>query len=48
MNLNLKCPVNYPIPKLYITSLKDVFDPEGGVLPKLVQSNMTNKPMGPE
>ena len=29
------------------TSLEDLFDPEGGVMPKLVESNMTNKPMGP-
>ena len=47
MNLSLKYPVNYPMPKPYITSLKDLFDPEGGDLPKLVEGNMTNKPMGP-
>ena len=35
------------MPKAYITSLKDLFDPEGGELPKLVENNMTNKPMGP-
>ena len=27
---------------------KDLFDPEGGELPKLVESNMTNMPMGPK
>ena len=47
MNLSLKYPVNYPMTKPYITSLKDLFVPEGGELPKLVESNMTNKPMGP-
>ena len=47
MNLSLKCLVNYPIPKPYITSLKDLFDLEGGEFPKLVESNMTNKPMRP-
>ena len=35
------------MPKPYIISLKDLFDNEGGELPKLVESNMTNKPMGP-
>ena len=47
MNLSLKYPFNYQMPKPYITSLKDLFDPEGGELPKLVESNMTNKLMGP-
>ena len=47
-SLNTKCPVNYLKPKPYITSLKDLFDLEGGELPKLVESNMTNKPMRPK
>ena len=47
MNLSLKCSVNYIKPKSYITSLKDLFDLEDSELPKLVESNMTNKPMGP-
>ena len=37
-----------PNPKPYITSLEDLFDPKGGDVPKLVESNMTNKPMGPK
>ena len=48
VNLSFKCQINYPIPKLYITSLEDLLDPEGGVLPTLVKNNMTNKPMGLE
>ena len=28
----------------YITSLEDLFDLKGPVIPKLVESNMTNKP----
>ena len=48
VNLSLKCPINNPIPKPYITSLKDLFDLEGGVMPTLVENNMTNKPMGPK
>ena len=48
VNLSLKCPVIYSIPKPYITSLKDLFDPECGVLPTLVNNNMTNKPIGPK
>ena len=47
MNLSLKCSVNYIKPKSYTTSLKDLFDLEDIELPKLVESNMTNKPMGP-
>ena len=47
MNLSIKCPVNYLMPKSYITRRKYLFDPKGGELPKLVESNMTNKPMGP-
>ena len=47
VNLSPKCQINYPMPKPYITSLEDVFDPEGGDVPKLVDSNLTNKPMGP-
>ena len=47
VNLSFKFPINHPMPKPYITSLKDLFDPEGGVTPKLVESNMTNKSMGP-
>ena len=35
------------MPKPYITSLKDLFDPKGGELPKLVENDMTNKPMEP-
>ena len=46
MNLNLKCLVNYLMPKTYITNLQDLFDLEGGVMPKLVESNMTKKPLG--
>ena len=38
---------NY-LPKPYITSLKDLFDPEGGVLLTLVENNMTNKLMRPK
>ena len=34
--------------KPYITSLQDLFDHEGGELPKLVENDMTNKPMGPD
>ena len=37
----------YPMPKPYITCLEDLFDPKSGEVPKLVESNMTNKPMGP-
>ena len=47
VNLNLKCPIIYPMPKPYIISLEVLFDHEGGDLPKLVESNMANKPMGP-
>ena len=35
------------MPKPYITSLKDLFEPEGDEFSKLVESDMTNKPMGP-
>ena len=45
MNLSLECAVNYLIPKPYITSLEDLFDPEGCVMPTLVENNMTNKLM---
>ena len=48
VNLNLKCPITYPLLKQYITSLKDLFDPEGGIRPTLVDNNMTNKTMGPD
>ena len=48
MNLSLKCLVNYPMPKPYITCLEDLFDSEGGDVPKLVENNMTNKPMRPK
>ena len=44
MNLSLKCPVNYLMPKPYITSLKGLFVPEGGELPKLVESNKPTRP----
>ena len=47
MNLSLKCPINYPMPKPYNTSVKYIFDNEADELPKLVESDMTNKPMGP-
>ena len=47
VNLSLKCPIIYPMPKPYITSLEDLFDSEGGDVPKLVENNMTNKPKGP-
>ena len=48
VNLSFKSPINYSMTKLYITSLKYLFDPEGGELPTLVKSNMTNTPMGPK
>ena len=48
VNFSLKFPVIYPIPKPYNTSLKDLFDLEGCVLPTLVENNMTNKPMRPK
>ena len=48
VNLSLECPLNYLRPNTYITSLKDLFHLEGGELTKLVDSNMTNKPMGPK
>ena len=48
MKLALKCQVNYPMPKPYIISLKDLFDPESGELPKSVENNVTNNPMGPK
>ena len=47
VNLSLKCPIVYPLPKPHITSLEDLFDLEDGNVPKLVENNMTNKPMGP-
>ena len=47
VNLNLKCPIIYLKPKPYNTSLEYLFDPEGSDVPKLVENNMTNKPMGP-
>ena len=47
VNLSLKCPIIYLMHKPYITSLEDIFDHEGGDVPKLVENNMTNKPMGP-
>ena len=47
VNLSPKCLINYPMPKPYIKSLEGLFDPEGGDVLKLVESNMTNKPMGP-
>ena len=48
VNLSPKCLINYPMPKPYITSLEDLFDLEGSDVPKLVESNMTNKPIGPK
>ena len=40
---------NYlPNTKPYITSLKDLFDHEGSVMPTLVENNMINKPMRPK
>ena len=30
----------------HITSLKDLFDSEGGIMPTLVEINMTNKHIG--
>ena len=33
-------------PKPHITSLKDLFDSECGIMPTLVEINMTNKHMG--
>ena len=48
VNLSFKCPIIDPIPKPYITSLEDLFDLEGSDVPKLVENNMTNKPMGPK
>ena len=47
VNLSLKYPITYLMPKPYITSLEDLFDLEGGDVPKLVENNMTNKPIGP-
>ena len=47
VNLSLKCPIIYPMPTPYITSLEHLFDPEGSDVPKFVENNMTNKPMGP-
>ena len=47
VNLSLKSPIIYRMLEPYITSLEDLFDPECGDGPKLVESNMTNKPMGP-
>ena len=47
VNLSLKCPIIYLMPKPYITSLEDLFDPEGGDVPKLVENNITDKPMEP-
>ena len=47
VNLSLQYLIIYPMLKPYITSLEDLFDPEGSDAPKLVESNMTNKPMGP-
>ena len=46
VSLSLKRPIIYQIPKPYITSLEDLFDPESSDMPKLVENNMTNKPMG--
>ena len=36
------------MPKPYIMSLEEIIHPEGGVMPKLVESKMTNKPLGPK
>ena len=37
------------LPKPYITSLKDLFDPEDCVMATLVENGMiNNKPMGPK
>ena len=47
VDMNQKYLIIYPMPKPYNTSLEDLFDPEGSALPKLVEINMTNKPMGP-
>ena len=46
VNLSLKCPFIYQVPKSYITSSKGLFDSEGCVMSTLVENNMTNKPMG--
>ena len=45
VSLSLKRQIIYQIPKPYITSLEDLFDPESSDMPKLVENNMTNKPM---
>ena len=37
-----------PNAQAYFTSLKDLFDLEGSDVSKLVENNMTNKPMGPK
>ena len=34
------------VPKPHITSLKDLFDLESGIMPTLVESNMIIKHMG--
>ena len=43
VNLNPKCLNNYQMPKPYIISLEDLFDPESGDVPTLVENDMTNK-----
>ena len=48
VNMNLKCTVIYLSTLAINYKLKDLFDPEGCVMPTLVESNMTNKPMGPK
>ena len=45
VNLSLKCPIIYQVPKPYITSSKDLFDSEGCVVSTLVENNITNKAM---
>ena len=47
VNFSLKCPIIYPMPKPYITSLEDLFGSEGSDVPKLMENNMINKPMRP-
>ena len=36
------------MPKPYIISLEDLFDPKGGDVSTLVENDMTNKPMRPK
>ena len=48
LTITLNVQLSTQVPKLHITSLKNLFDLEGGDMSTLVGSNMTNKPMGPK